>query len=146
MRKPARNRQIDRILDANINRVKEGLRVSEEIARFILNSPVLTSQFKRLRHRVDIILEDVPRAREFIHKRCSNRDAGRNVEESEFNRRDTEHVFRANMQRVKESLRVLEEFMKLESESAARSFKKERYRMYEIEKSAARKIQALRHT
>ena len=41
-----------RLIDANLNRSQEGLRVCEDIARFILNDKTLTRSFKTLRHRV----------------------------------------------------------------------------------------------
>ena len=40
----------DRIVDANFNRAREGLRVVEEFARFGWDDPVLCGEAKRLRH------------------------------------------------------------------------------------------------
>ena len=42
--------ELFRIIDANYNRAKEGLRVCEDIARFILNDKALSAGFKRARH------------------------------------------------------------------------------------------------
>ncbi|MCK4863503.1 MAG: hypothetical protein KAS25_04355, partial [Dehalococcoidales bacterium] len=39
-----------RIIDANINRIGEGLRVLEEFARLSLNDTDLTQQLKNMRH------------------------------------------------------------------------------------------------
>jgi len=44
--------EIYRVLDANFNRAREGLRVTEEVARFILEDPQLTARLKDLRHRL----------------------------------------------------------------------------------------------
>ncbi|MFC1594778.1 hypothetical protein ACFL38_05570 [Candidatus Omnitrophota bacterium] len=41
-----------RILDANINRAKEGLRVCEDEARFILNDARYSRQLKSVRHKI----------------------------------------------------------------------------------------------
>ena len=41
-----------RIIDANLNRVSEGLRVVEEIARFILSDEKLTGELKLIRHDI----------------------------------------------------------------------------------------------
>ena len=41
-----------RIIDANANRAREGLRVLEDIARFMLDRGDLTELAKRLRHEV----------------------------------------------------------------------------------------------
>jgi len=39
--------KVGRIIDANLNRVKEGLRVCEEITRFILDNHKFTLNLKR---------------------------------------------------------------------------------------------------
>ena len=41
-----------RILDANINRIGEGLRVLEEFARMSLNDTELTQRLKDMRHEM----------------------------------------------------------------------------------------------
>ena len=41
-----------RIIDANINRIGEGVRVLEEFARMSLNDTDLTQQLKNIRHEV----------------------------------------------------------------------------------------------
>ncbi|MBC22660.1 MAG: thiamine phosphate synthase, partial [Phycisphaerae bacterium] len=41
-----------RVIDANANRAREGLRVLEDAARFCLEDVQLTTQAKTLRHRV----------------------------------------------------------------------------------------------
>ncbi|MDP3804659.1 MAG: hypothetical protein Q8Q87_03805, partial [Candidatus Omnitrophota bacterium] len=45
-------KEIFRIIDANLNRSREGLRVCEEITRFALNSSSLTKELKFVRHSV----------------------------------------------------------------------------------------------
>lgn len=137
---------IGRVLDANINRAKEGLRVSEEVARFILNSRSLTCALKSARHRIDTILKKIPRSKDFLVQRDSRADIGKHIYGRELQRAGIGQIFAANMQRVKESLRVLEEFMKLESATAARAFKLLRYQVYEIEKKAARRLASVRHS
>lgn len=138
------NAGIYRIVDANINRAKEGLRVCEEVTRFIFRSPKLTSDFKNLRHEIDGAIKKIPRAREFIFGRDSRRDAGRRLaHKEEMSRRNSRDIFSANIQRVKESLRVLEEFTKLISSAVAMEFKELRYGVYELEKKAAGKFRPL---
>jgi len=39
-----------RILDVNLNRIGDGLRLLEDITRFILNDPELSEQLKNMRH------------------------------------------------------------------------------------------------
>jgi len=136
-------RLIYRIIDANINRAKEGLRVCEEITRFILNSYNLTSEFKKTRHRTDAVLKYLPRNTELFKERKSLADVGRKIYFNELKRGNCQDIFFANMQRVKESIRVLEEFTKLINKNTAVKFKRLRYDIYELEKKAAKRISSL---
>ena len=131
---------IKRIIDANINRAKEGLRVCEEVARFILNSRALTQEFKRLRHGINSITKRPGFFLNPIEQRDSLNDTGKLIYAQELKRKDYRDIFSANIQRVKESLRVLEEFSKLKDRSSALSFKRIRYSVYELEKKAQRKM------
>ena len=150
---------IHRIIDANLNRVKEGLRVCEEITRFILDDRKLTALFKLYRHQIDTIAKKVypvrsPAARgatsngvypasKLLEARRSAEDVGRLNSRLELKRAGLRDIFWANIQRVKESLRVLEEFSKLKNRKAALRFKQIRYKVYEIEKKSFKKISAL---
>ena len=53
-------REIFRIVDANFNRSREGLRVCEEVTRFVWNSPALTKELKSVRHGITDILKNTP--------------------------------------------------------------------------------------
>ena len=134
---------IHRIIDANLNRVKEGLRVCEEVARFILDSRKFTADFKKIRHEIDDIVRRNYSASLLLKERNSNSDVGRLNSRGELKRANCKEIFWANIQRVKESLRVLEEFSKLADSKAALSFKQLRYKVYEIEKRSFRKVSAL---
>lgn len=133
-----------RIIDANRNRLKEGLRVCEEITRFILGSAPLTRELKYIRHTIDDICVKAYPAIKLISSRDSARDVGKNIYANELKRKNAADIFYANIQRVKESIRVLEEFSKLKSRKFAAGIKELRYRIYEIEKRTASKLQALR--
>lgn len=144
--KPVKTDKINRIIDVNINRVKEGLRVCEEITRFILESRVLTAEFKKVRHEISKTVEKFPAKTRFIKDRDSLKDVGLNIHlNSEFKRKGYKDIFFANVQRIKESVRVLEEFSKLKDIHLAVRFKKIRYTIYEIEKKAVGKFPALRY-
>lgn len=140
MPKYSDNKNINRIIDANINRTKEGLRVCEEICRFILNSAVFTAEFKTIRHKIDAILKSLPSRSTLLEARLSNKDIGKNIYINELKRRDYKDILLANLQRIKESVRVLEEFGKLLNTNAAVEFKKIRYRVYETEKRVVKRI------
>ena len=140
-----KNRGVDRIIDANLNRLKEGLRVCEEVVRFIVNSRTLTEEFKRLRHGIDGAIKRKGFFSAAIRGRRSLNDPGREIYVNELKRKGIRDIFCANMQRVKESMRVLEEFSKLRDADAAIRFKRLRYRVYEVEKKAIKRISALSH-
>lgn len=136
---------VKRIIDANINRTKEGLRVVEEIARFIINSPALSRELKKTRHNIDLIAARLAGRESLLKHRDSLRDVGKNIYINELKRDNCKDIFFANIQRLKESIRVLEEFAKLNDRNAAVGLKDIRYKIYDIEKRAAKKILALRY-
>jgi thiamine-phosphate pyrophosphorylase len=139
----SRNNSIYRIVDANLNRVKEGLRVCEEITRFILDNHKFTAGFKKARHEIDGIIKKIYPAPELLKVRNSNSDVGRRNSRGELKRAGCKDIFWANIQRVKESLRVLEEFSKLLDIKVALRFKQLRYKVYEIEKDSFKKVSSL---
>ncbi len=126
---------VARIVDANTNRAKEGLRVCEEVARFILNDRSLTRALKNARHKLDSISCGLADRTCMLRARAARADVGRTLNAREFSRKDLRDIFTANMQRAKESVRVLEEFAKLGGARKALACKALRYELYEIEKA-----------
>ena len=145
MQKHIKTNSVLRIIDANFNRGKEGLRVCEEITRFLLQDRKLTSEFKKERHKVDSLIKLLAPSEALLECRYSLRDVGMNIGGNELKRNNVYDIFLANIQRVKEGVRVLEEFSKLINKDAALGFKRMRYRIYEIEKKALKKIPSLSH-
>lgn len=134
---------IYRIIDANINRTKEGLRVCEEICRFILNNPHLTALTKKIRHRLQSALKNLTfNKTQLFHGRDSETDAGKYITAKEGQRENHLDVFFANINRVKESLRVLEEFLKISDLKSSKKIKALRYDIYGLEKKIAQKLMA----
>ena len=135
-----------RIRDANLNRSREGLRVCEEVARFALSSPALTSELKSVRHAVSLRAKThYAKTGSLSRARDSLSDVGRvSGKSSEMRRSGSSDIFTANAQRAKESLRVLEEFYKLTDKKISTRFSRLRFRLYEIERKASRRIEALR--
>lgn len=82
---------------------------------------------------------------ELLSERESLGDVGRNIHTNELKRRGYQDIFFANIQRVKESIRVLEEFSKVKNIDIAIKFKKIRYSLYELEKKVTKRISPLRH-
>lgn len=132
---------INRIIDANINRAKEGLRVTEEISRFILNSKAFSAGLKKIRHDLDgLSARFAPELKSLLKERDAACDVGADISAGELKRKDIRDIFFANMQRVKESIRVLEEFAKLKEAGLSLKFKRMRYRLYVIEARIGRKL------
>lgn len=135
-----------RILDANLNRSREGLRVCEEITRFVLNDKSSTARLKAIRHRITKSMLAMPISRaELLLFRDSKADVGKKTTSSETKRQDFSGIFFANMERSKESLRVLEECCKLIDQQSAERFKKSRFAVYALEKTILPKLDAIRH-
>ncbi|MDP3142545.1 MAG: thiamine-phosphate pyrophosphorylase [Candidatus Omnitrophota bacterium] len=135
------DKKILRIIDANINRLKEGLRVCEDAVRFGLDSSKLTIGFKQVRHRLVEALKVLRvDTEELLASRDIRKDVGKPSVPSELLRRNFREVFLANLQRIKESVRVLEEFSKIYDQRAALYFKDIRYRIYNLEKDVFKKF------
>lgn len=123
-----------RVIDANFNRAKEGLRVCEDVCRFYLDAKGPTRQYKSSRHRLTKIMGTLDLS-DVIGARDIERDVGQKSMKTEFKRKGAMDIFYANSQRVKESIRVLEEFTKLRHRKLAEDLKKLRYRIYALEKN-----------
>lgn len=139
-----------RMLDANLNRCREGLRVCEDISRFFLDDKGLTNKFKTLRHSVSSIGEAVG-----IAVLCKSRDVVRDVGlkndvrlgHAPGRRKATAFdIAAANIERAKESMRVIEECLKAVDGKNSGLIKELRYKTYESEKKLINKLAALRDT
>ncbi len=129
-----------RIIDANLNRSREALRVCEEITRFILADRNLTAGFKFLRHKISRTISELPQMpKSLVDSRDSRRDVGKGILTA-GERKNYKDVFFANVQRAKESLRVLEEFCKIFNHSLSNKFARLRFKTYELEKKTSAKL------
>ncbi len=128
--------QVDlgRILDASANRAREGLRVIEDYARFVLDDPAITRRLKDVRHR----LAQAERGLDptlLIESRDAAGDVGAHImTHTERIRENPRAVLAANFKRIEESLRSLEEYSKLVDVWLAGRFEVLRYDVYTIEK------------
>jgi len=123
-----------RVLDAAANRALEGLRVVEDYARFVLDNKFLTSQTKSLRHELTETLSFLSCNDRFA-ARETTADVGTTISlPSEQNRASAWDVCLASCERVKQSLRSLEEFGKLVDPHAAQQVEALRYQFYTLEK------------
>lgn len=132
-----------RIIDANSNRAREGARVVEEIARFVLRDRELAGRWKSVRHSVSWLSARLEA--EAVDCRDSEGDPGRRIDlDGENKRTDCSAVARANAKRAQEGIRVLEEFSKLISPGEQRAGLKElRFEVYALEKDTLSALDAL---
>ena len=121
--------ELFRVIDANLNRLKEGIRVVEDIMRYKNNDKILSHKLKNLRH-----IANVQESLELLKYRDSTNDVLRQTVKSEMNRTDLTDIILANFKRAQESSRVLEEIYKLSNATYSENFKHIRYELYTLEK------------
>ena len=132
-----------RIIDANLNRAREALRVMEEYARLGLEDAGLSGEIKETRHALAKAVADFEdRCRlttaSLIAARDIVGDVGTEVETvTEYQRSDESHVAAAAGKRLSEALRAVEEYGKTLDADFAAAMEKLRYRGYEIERRLA---------
>jgi thiamine-phosphate pyrophosphorylase len=122
------NENYFRLIDANLNRLREGIRVVEDIFRYIYNDKQTALKLKELRH-----LSRLENYIELLETRDVKNDVLRSSIKSEQNRSDLYSILIANFKRAQESSRVLEEFTKLTSIKDSENFKYIRYELYNLE-------------
>lgn len=124
-----------RVLDAAANRATEGARVVEDYCRFSLDDAHLTRLVKDLRHDLAAAVGALPRCDRHA-LRETQQDVGTGISiPTEAKRTDDWDVCQASSERVKQSLRSLEEFSKIISPEIAAQFETLRYHWYTLEKS-----------
>lgn len=128
------DRRAARLVDANLNRLTEGLRVVEDVVRLGLEHKGLLRSVRALRTR--LAADSRALRRSVIPDRRSETDPGRPDRFDRTRRRNLEDVLLANLKRAQEACRVLEEVLKIEAPKTAPRFKAARFRLYELERRA----------
>jgi thiamine-phosphate pyrophosphorylase len=129
MTKDALAPELYRVCDANLNRLREGIRVVEDILRYKDNNKDISLKLKKLRH-----LARFDDNKKLLFYRDSINDVLRPSMKSELSRTCVDSIITANFKRAQESSRVLEELLKLENIEKSELFKHIRYELYDIEK------------
>lgn len=121
-----------RILDANLNRAREALRVLEDAARFGLDDAPRAAAFKRLRHALQDAAGEVPVDRSMLMAwRTVSPDVGR-ASGGRYARAGLAGVVAAAASRLSEALRAVEEACRgLGAEEAGRAVERVRYAGYD---------------
>lgn len=120
-----------RVIDANLNRLKEGIRVIEDMTRYCDNNRELSSMLKNLRH-----LAKIGDIQALLSSRDAQNDVLRPTIDSEMERSSVESIIIANYKRAQESSRVLEEIYKVVEPKLSERFKHIRYELYTLEKES----------
>jgi len=146
------SRQLLRIIDANLNRCSEGLRVLEDAARFVLNDTQLGQRLRTLRH--DLARQTDSIRTDLLSQRDSEHDIGRaypsfrpsNKSETTgetLRLQDLTEVVTANAKRAEEALRVMEELARVPSLSPtldSSRFARARFDIYALERELVSRI------
>jgi len=136
------NRALLRVIDANYNRAKEGLRVVEDVVRFIIQDDSLTKRSKRYRHDLSSLMLQLPVPyRNLLESREALKDVGRNsylMDKPQLPK--TQDLMLANHKRCQEAMRVLEEFSKIIAPKTSRKFQELRFKLYDLEKVSLSKF------
>ena len=121
---------MNRIIDANLNRATEALRVIEEISRFYLENKEISEKLKFIRHDLAKVIDENYSI--LLKSRDTVNDVGIDI----FNPTTKTNIFdiyKANFKRLEQSLRVLAEYGQAEGIDTA-NFEKARYEAYTMEK------------
>ena len=133
-------REIYRILDANLNRAREAMRVVEDFARFALDDARLSGTAKDMRSRLQQLSASVP-ADDLLSARDTPADVGTQLtSKTEMARPDAPAVVTAACKRLTEALRTLEEYAKVVAPQTASGFESLRYQAYALERELARRL------
>ncbi|MCM8818497.1 MAG: thiamine phosphate synthase [Candidatus Omnitrophica bacterium] len=124
--------KILRIIDANFNRAREGLRVIEDSFRFIYQDKNILNEIRRIRHNFSRKMLLFFPSNKLKSARFANEDKGKML-----NRKDklkVNELIETNFFRIEEALRVLEEYSKVLNPKIFEFFHNTRFNIYDVEK------------
>jgi thiamine-phosphate pyrophosphorylase len=125
------DKNIWRLLDANANRAREGLRIIEDTARFVLGKPEAAKAFRAMRHGVDELVRK--HYKQLLSARDIENDSGRSNAAEPY-KGGIKNLLAANFKRCEEALRVLEEYGRVLSPGAVAKAQTLRFDIYRWEK------------
>jgi thiamine-phosphate pyrophosphorylase len=125
----------ERVIDVNLNRLTEALKVIEDICRLELEAPEFVNRVRSLRRDLNAVV--IPLRKHVIGYRDSRADLGRESGFDKTRRADMGEVLVANLKRAQEACRVLEEVTKPETWGLSPGFKRTRFALYDLEQEIA---------
>ena len=133
---PPNNNISAQIIDANLDRAREGIRVIEDWCRFTHLNNEFVVVLKDWRHQLS-------KHHHYFYREARNtsNDKGLGLSHpSQNNRANQEDVLLANASRIQEALRVIEEFSRNSDPELAKVSSDIRYGMYELESNLIRRF------
>jgi len=128
-RTDAEDLRIFQIIDANLDRAREGLRVLEDWARFGIGRNDCVTRIKNFRQILGKNhLEVYKQSRNYIEDQCKGL-----THEEQTKRKTPEQIISSNAARVQEALRVTEEFSRLHNHELSKIASEIRYEIYTLE-------------
>ncbi len=125
----AEDLRIYQIIDANLDRAREGLRVLEDWARFALGENNCVAKIKNYRQILGKNhLEVYKQSRNHIEDQCKGL-----THQEQNNRRSSDQIISSNAGRVQEALRVIEEFSRVHNHELSKIASEIRYEIYTLE-------------
>ncbi|KZR86601.1 thiamine phosphate synthase [Synechococcus sp. MIT S9504] len=126
---PSTDTRIARLIDANLDRAREGLRVIEDWCRFGLDRQDLVVPLKDWRQQLGQRHADCYR-----QARSTATDTAAGLSHpAQQTRTDSTQILKANASRVQEALRVIEEFARSSDAELAQTAANVRYALYDHE-------------
>ena len=126
---PGLDPRVARLIDANLDRAREGLRVVEDWCRFGLDREDLVVTLKDWRQRLGRLHQD-----RYKKARSTSTDTGAGLgHPAQLDRHSPRQVVAANCGRVQEALRVLEEYGRSIDAPLAKEAAAVRYGLYDLE-------------
>ncbi len=126
---PPSDKRVAQLIDANLDRAREGLRVIEDWSRFFLAREDIVITLKDWRHQLGIHHLEI-----YKNARSTTTDQGLGLSHpSQKERQLTQQVVSANFARIQEALRVIEEFTRPTHPELSKVATTIRYEVYELE-------------
>lgn len=124
-----------RIIDANANRAREGLRVAEDFARFVLDNHTIARELRSLRHDITKAIRSSIPLEKLLSARDTPGDVGASPEKFKPATQKTAlDIAVAAFKRIQEATRSLAEYTKPIDALTSAEIETIRYKSYELEK------------
>jgi thiamine-phosphate pyrophosphorylase len=126
--------QVLRIIDVNLNRLDESLKLIEDITRFQIEDRTLLAKIREIRKNFLKFKQSLP-LEHIVAARKSHQDLGRRPRFDSARKKGMSSLLLSNLSRAKESSRIIEETLKGMRTDLSRTIKEIRFQIYDFEKA-----------